>query len=74
MLRPLADSWCRFAESLMRAGRVVRPLRVAAEVARAAARAAAGPGADGQSSTSFVPSTDLDSEAGSGSTADSSEP
>ena len=71
-LRPLADSWCRFAErSLMRAGGVVRPLRVAAEIARAAAKAAAGPEADGQSTTSFVPSTD--SDAGSGSTADSSE-
>ena len=57
----------------MRAGGVVRPLRVAAEIARAAAKAAsaAGPEADGQSTTSFVPSTD--SDAGSGSTADSSE-
>ena len=53
----------------MRAGGVVRPLRVAAEIARAAAKAAAWPEADGQSTTSFVPSTD--SDAGSGSTADS---
>ena len=41
------------------------------KIARAAAKAAAGPEADGQSTRSFVPSTD--SDAGSGSTADSSE-
>ena len=49
-LCPLADSWCRLAErSPMRAGSVLRLLRVAAEIARAtqAARAAAGPEADG---------------------------
>ena len=69
-MRPVADGWCRFAEGqLFRLGRVVRPLRVAAETVRAAARAAAGAGADGWSTTSFVPTTDTD--AGSGSTADS---
>ena len=64
-----ADAWCRFAESnLLRAGRSVRPLRVAAETARAAVRAAAAneSAGDGQSTTSFVPSTD--SDAGSGTT------
>ena len=50
------------------AGRSVRPLRVAAETARAAVRAAAAneSAGDGQSTTSFVPSTD--SDAGSGTT------
>ena len=70
-LRPLADAWCKFAESnLFRAGRAVRPLRVAVETARAAARAAVGSDrddCDGRSTTSFVPSSD--SDAGSGSTA-----
>ena len=73
-MRPVADGWCRFAESqLSRLGRVVRPLRVAAETVRAAARAAAGADseADGWSTTSFVATTDID--AGSGSTTDSSE-
>ena len=68
-MRPLADAWCRFAESnLLHAGRSVRPLRVAAETARAAVRAAAvnESAGDGQSTTSFVPSTD--SDAGSGTT------
>jgi len=71
-MRPVADGWCRFAEGqLSRLGRVVRPLRVAAETVRAAARAAAGAEADGWSTTSFVATTDTD--AGSGSTTDSSE-
>ena len=71
-MRPVADGWCRFAENkLLRAGQVVRPLRIAAETTRAAARVAAGAVADGQSTTSFVPTTD--SDAGSGSAADSSD-
>ncbi len=41
-LRPIADQWRRHAmNGLLRAGRVVCPLRKAAEKARAAARAAA---------------------------------
>jgi hypothetical protein len=41
-IRVVADTWCRRAlDGLHRAGRVVRPLRDAAERARAAARAAA---------------------------------
>ncbi len=54
--------------SLFREGAVVRPLRVAVETARAAARAAGGLDDDGDRlTTSFVASTD----GGSGSTADS---
>jgi hypothetical protein len=41
-LRPVTDAWCRHAlDGLFRAGRVVRPLRDAAERARALGRAAA---------------------------------
>jgi hypothetical protein len=72
-IRAVADTWCRHAlDGLHRAGRVVRPLRDAAERARAAARTAAAleeGDADERLTTSFVSSTDLD--AGSGSTADS---
>ena len=79
-LRPVADVWCRHAlNGLFRVGRVVRPLRDAAEKARAVARVAAAAAAalegdsDDRLTTSFVSSTD--SDAGSGSTADSvSEP
>ena len=79
-LRPVADMWCRHAmNGLFRVGRVVRPLRDAAEKARAVARVAAAAAAaleedfDDRLTTSFVSSTD--SDAGSGSTADSvSEP
>ena len=72
-MRPAADAWCRFAEnSLLRTGRVVRPLRVAAETVRAAARVAEALEGDGHSTMSFVSSTN--SEAGTGSTADSGEP
>jgi hypothetical protein len=70
-LRSLEDAWCEYARctsSLPRAGAVVRPLRVAAETARAAARAAGDLDDDVDRSTiSFVASTD----GGSGSTADS---
>jgi hypothetical protein len=68
-LRSLEDAWCEYARrSLLRAGAVVRPLRVAVEIARAAARAAGDLNDDGdRSTTSFVGSTD----GGSGSTADS---
>ncbi len=70
-LRSLEDAWCEYARrSLLRAVTVVRPLRVtvAAETARAAARAAGDLDDDGdRSTTSFVASTD----GGSGSTADS---
>ena len=71
-LRPVADAWCRHSvDGLYRAGRVVRPLRDAAERARAAARAAAvlTGDSDDRLTTSFVSSTD--SDAGSGSTTDS---
>ena len=76
-IRVVADTWCRHAlDGLHRAGRVVRPLRDAAERTRAAARAAAAleeGDAEERLTTSFVSSTD--SDAGSGSTADSdSEP
>ena len=76
-LRPLADAWCRYAQrNLFRAAAVVRPLRLAAETARAAARAAGtleDSEAEDRSTTSLRASTD--SDAGSGSTADSdSEP
>ncbi len=65
----LEDTSCEYARrSLLRAGDVVRPLRVAAETARAVARAAGDLDDDGdRSTTSFVASTD----GGSGSTADS---
>jgi len=68
-MRPLADTWCRFSETnLLRAGHAVRPLRVAAETARAAVRAAAGSACDssGRSTSSFISTTD--SDAGSGTT------
>jgi hypothetical protein len=76
-IRVVADTWCRHAlVGLHRAGRVVRPLRDAAERTRAAARTAAAVeegDAEERLTTSFVSSTD--SDAGSGSTADSdSEP
>jgi hypothetical protein len=74
-LRLLEDTWCEYARrSLLQVAAVVRPLRVAAETARAAAtsRAAGVLNDDGVSdrslaTTSFVASTD----GGSGSTADS---
>jgi hypothetical protein len=78
-LRSLEDhdtcQWCEYARrSLLQiaAVTVVRPLRVAAETSRAAARAAASgvlndDGVSDRSTTSFVASTD----GGSGSTADS---
>jgi hypothetical protein len=70
-LRSLEDAWCEYARrSLLQIAAVVRPLRVAAETARAAARAAGVLNDDGvsdRSTTSFVASTD----GGSGSTADS---
>jgi hypothetical protein len=58
-LRPIADQLCRHAMNLnvlLRAGRVVCPLRVvreAAEKARAAARAAAALEGDGRSASSW---------------------
>jgi hypothetical protein len=75
-LRSLEDAlaWCEYARrSLLRVGDVVRPLRVAAETARAAARAAGDLDDDGdRSTTSFVASTAAGSDdGGSGSTADS---
>jgi hypothetical protein len=71
----LKVDWCEYARrSLLQVAAVVRPLRVAAETARAAAtgRAAGvlnddGVSASDRSTTSFVASTDV----GSGSTADS---
>jgi hypothetical protein len=70
-LRSLEDAWCEYARrSLLQVAAVVRPLRVAAETARAAARAAGVLNDDGvsdRSTTSFVASID----GGSGSTADS---
>ncbi len=74
-LRPIADAWCRFAlDGLYRVGRVVRPLRDAAERSRAAARVAAALDGDSEDrlTTSFVSSTD--SDAGSGSSDSDSEP
>ena len=74
-MRPVADAWCKFAQTrsnLLRVGSVVRPLRVAAETARATARVAAVLEGDGCSTTSFVSSTN--SEAGTGFSTDSSEP
>jgi hypothetical protein len=44
VLRPLADEWCTFAtRCLFRIARVVCPLRVAVETARAAARVVSSP-------------------------------
>jgi hypothetical protein len=74
-LRPIADAWCRFAlDGLYRVGRVVRPLRDAAERSRAAARVTAALDGDSEDrlTTSFVSSTD--SDAGSGSSDSDSEP
>ena len=76
-IRLVADMWCRHAlDGLFCVGRVVRPLRNAAERVRAAARAAAAleeGDADERLTTSCGSSTD--SDAGSGSTTDSvSEP
>ena len=78
-IRLVADMWCRHAlDGLFCVGRVVRPLRNAAERVRAAARAAAAleeGDADERLTTSCGSSTDSDSDAGSGSTTDSvSEP
>jgi hypothetical protein len=77
-IRVVADTWCRHwhaLDGLHRAGRVVRPLRDAAERTRAAARAAAAleeGDADERLTTSFVlllVSSPTDSpDAGSGST------
>jgi hypothetical protein len=71
-LRPLADEWCSFATRCpFRIARVVRPLRVAVETARAAAKVARmlERSADDfdRSTSSLVESTDV----GSGSTEDS---
>ena len=76
-IRLVADMWCRHAlDGLFCVGRVVRPLRNAAERVRAAARAAAAleeGDVDERLTTSCGSSTD--SDAGSGSTTDSvSEP
>jgi hypothetical protein len=59
-LRPIVDRWCRHAmNGLLRAGRVVYPLREAAEKARAAARAAAALlEGDGRSTSSSMSSSD----------------
>jgi hypothetical protein len=64
--RPLEDAWCEYARrSLLQVEAGVRPLRVAAETARAAVRVAGMLDDDSDSSTmSFVASTD----GGSGST------
>ena len=73
-LRPIADEWCRHAVSgLLRAGRVVRPLREAAEKTRAAARALAALEGDGQSTSPSMSSSETGrgSVTSSGSTADS---
>ena len=63
-LRPVADVWCRHAlNGLFRMGRVVRPLRDAAEKVRAVARVAAAAASaleedfDDRLTTSFVSST-----------------
>ncbi len=59
-LRPIiADQWCRHAmNGLLRAGRVVCPLRESAEKARAAARAAAALlEGDGRSTSSSMSSS-----------------
>jgi hypothetical protein len=71
-LRPLADEWCTFAtRCLFRIARVARPLRVAVETARAAARVVRmlerSADAFDRSTSSPVESTDV----GSGSTEDS---
>ena len=72
-LRPIADEWCRHAVSgLLRAGRVVRPLREAAEKTRAAARALAALEGDGQSTSPSMSSSETGrGSVTSGSTADS---
>ena len=37
VLRPMADAWCSMAQGcLLRAGKLIRPLRLAAELKRAA--------------------------------------
>jgi hypothetical protein len=69
-LRSLEDAWCEYARrSLLQVAAAVRPLRVAVETARAAARAAGvlNDGFSDCSTTSFVVSTD----GGPGSKADS---
>jgi hypothetical protein len=72
-IRVVADTWCRHAlDGLHRAGRVVCPLRDAADRTRAAASAASAleeGDAEERLMISFVSSTD--SDAGSGSSADS---
>jgi hypothetical protein len=73
-VRLVADMWCRHAlDGLFRVGRVVRPLRETAERVRAAAIALEEGDADERLTTSGMSSSD--SDAGSGSPADSvSEP
>jgi hypothetical protein len=62
-IRVVADTWCRQArDGLHRAGRVVSPLRDAAERIRAAAREAAAleeGDAEERLTTSFVSSTNI---------------
>jgi hypothetical protein len=69
LVRSLEDAWCEYARRrLLQVSAVVRPLHVAAETARAIARAAGVLDDDGDRSTTlFVASTD----GGSGSIADS---
>jgi hypothetical protein len=58
-LGPIAGQWCRHAmNDLLRAGRVVCPVREAAEEARAAARTAAELEGDGRSTSSSMSSSD----------------
>ena len=71
-LRPLADEWCIFAtRCLFRIARVVRPLRVAVETARAAARVASMLERSGDDSDRSTSSPVESTDAGSGSTEDS---
>ena len=74
-IRLVADMWCRHAlDRLLRVGRVVRPLRNAAERVRAAARAVAAleeGDVDERLMTSCVSSTDSDAGSASGATTDS---
>ena len=66
-LRRVADRWCHHSKDCLQdLGRVVRPLRAAAEITRAIARAAqADEDRDGCSTSSWVSSSDSDSDTAS---------
>ena len=66
-LRRVADRWCHHSKGCLQdLGRVVRPLRAAAEITRAIARAAqAEEDRDGCSTSSWVSSSDSDSDTAS---------